>query len=50
MLNYEREFEHFARDTEELVILASYENFTFVEEASILENDWYKVDNICGKL
>lgn len=48
--SYEREFEHFARDTAERVILASYENFTFVEEASLLQNDWYEMDNICGKL
>jgi hypothetical protein len=42
--------EGFARDTAELVIFASYEKLTFVEEASLLENDWNEVDNICGKL
>jgi hypothetical protein len=47
---YEREFEHFARDTAELDILASYENLTFVEETNLLQNDWYEMDNVYGKL
>jgi hypothetical protein len=48
--SYDREFEQFPKDTTELLILASYENLTFADEASLLQNDWREADNICGKL